>query len=444
MIGSEPCNSLKVPRMRWVASVACVFAAVVAAHAFAQEPPARAARLAYIEGAVSIQLTSDSTWTPASINTPLAAGYSVFTEPGARAEVRVSGTAIRLAEGTEIEISRLDDDNFRATVTSGTANVHVRLMPRERYVFATPQAILVVDSEGTYRIDYDPVLDESHFVVASGSAHMEGGVGNIVVKAGQSLRMGGGTDPSLDLERAPDDDEFDHWARSRDAGWRDAAARRYVSPYMTGYEDLDANGTWSSDPDYGPAWTPSSVAATWSPYSDGHWIHVQPWGWTWVDNASWGYAPFHYGRWVFANNRWSWCPGRRIDRPVYAPAVVGWTGSAAGPSATGWYPLAPWERFQPWYRATPAHADRVNTIVRDQPPRDWHGPPDAWRNWNRDHASRTVAHDSFSRHDAIALPAPRKPAKADAPGYAREAPPKAPPHPQQQAPAHPPEKEKEK
>ena len=23
-----------------------------------------------------------------------------------------------------------------------------------------------------------------------------------------------------------------------------------------------------------------------------------PWGWTWVDDAPWGFAPFHYGRWV--------------------------------------------------------------------------------------------------------------------------------------------------
>jgi hypothetical protein len=27
---------------------------------------------------------------------------------------------------------------------------------------------------------------------------------------------------------------------------------------------------------------------------------MSPWGWTWVDNAPWGFAPFHYGRWVGA------------------------------------------------------------------------------------------------------------------------------------------------
>jgi hypothetical protein len=378
---------------------ALALAALLAAPAVAQELPGRAARLAYIEGAASIQLTSDSNWDPATVNTPLSAGYSVFTEPGSRAEVRVSATAIRLAEGTEIEISRLDDDAFQATVTSGTASVHVRLTQRgERYVFATPQAVFAIDSEGTYRVDYDPVVDESHLIVVSGTAHVEGG--NVVVKAGESLRLGGGTDASSGLERAPEEDDFDHWAQSRDSGWRDSAARRYVSPYMTGYEDLDANGQWSNDPDYGAVWVPSRVGPAWSPYSDGHWANVQPWGWTWIDNATWGYAPFHYGRWVFVGNRWAWCPGRRTDRPVYAPAVVGWTGtgSVAGPSASGWYPLAPWEPLKPWYRATPTHVDSVNAIVRDHPPpREWKGSPDAWRNWNRDHATHAVSRETFPK-----------------------------------------------
>jgi hypothetical protein len=160
---------------------------------------------------------------------------------------------------------------------------------------------------------------------------------------------------------------------------------------MTGYEDLDANGRWSNDPDYGPLWTPSGVSPSWSPYGDGHWAQVQPWGWTWIDNASWGYAPFHYGRWVYAGKRWAWSPGRRIERPIYAPAVVGWTGtgaSVAGPNATGWYPLAPWERFRPWYRSSPVYVDRVNAAVRDRVSRD--------ANWNREHALHAVNRDTFA------------------------------------------------
>ena len=49
-------------------------------------------------------------------------------------------------------------------------------------------------------------------------------------------------------------------------------------------------------------------------------------GWTWVDSAPWGWAPYHYGRWVFVSGLWAWAPGRVVVRPVYAPALVAFLG----------------------------------------------------------------------------------------------------------------------
>ena len=31
---------------------------------------------------------------------------------------------------------------------------------------------------------------------------------------------------------------------------------------------------------------------------EGRWVWTEPWGWTWVDDQPWGFAPSHYGRWV--------------------------------------------------------------------------------------------------------------------------------------------------
>ena len=45
-----------------------------------------------------------------------------------------------------------------------------------------------------------------------------------------------------------------------------------------------------------------------------------------MDDAPWGFAPFHYGRWLWWGNRWHWAPGPKVARPVYAPALVGWMG----------------------------------------------------------------------------------------------------------------------
>src|SRR5207247_1385538 len=137
----------------------------------------------------------------------------------------------------------------------------------------------------------------------------------------------------------------------------------YGAQTMTGYQDLDRYGSWRDTPNYGQAWFPR-VHPGWAPYREGHWAYVQPWGWTWIDDAPWGFTPFHYGRWVEINRQWAWTPGRAVERPVYAPAVVNFLGGAAvdgaagagggmngSPPAVGWVPLGPQEVQLPAYRA---------------------------------------------------------------------------------------------
>jgi hypothetical protein len=108
-------------------------------------------------------------------------------------------------------------------------------------------------------------------------------------------------------------------------------------------------------------------------YRDGSWTWIDPWGWTWVDNAPWGYAPFHYGRWVYVNRHWAWAPGRRAERLVWAPALVGWVGGAgwnitfrdrSHRPGTGWYPLSPHDRYVPSWQASEEHQRWLNHQVR--------------------------------------------------------------------------------
>jgi hypothetical protein len=153
----------------------------------------------------------------------------------------------------------------------------------------------------------------------------------------------------------------------RDRGDDRNASTRYVSPEMTGVEDLDRHGRWEQSDEYGALWIPRGVAVGWAPYSTGHWVWISPWGWTWVDDAPWGFAPFHYGRWVYHRSNWCWTPGARVYRPVYAPALVAWVGgprvsvsvSIGGP-VVGWFPLAPREAYVPSYRVSPRYAREVN------------------------------------------------------------------------------------
>ncbi len=97
---------------------------------------------------------------------------------------------------------------------------------------------------------------------------------------------------------------------------------------MIGYQDLDENGTWRNDPEYGNVWVPNACRAGWAPYHDGHWAWVDPWGWTWVDDAPWGFAVSHYGRWADLGGTLGL--GSRSVRAwaIYAPALVAFVGGS--------------------------------------------------------------------------------------------------------------------
>src|SRR5712691_2647592 len=99
------------------------------------------------------------------------------------------------------------------------------------------------------------------------------------------------------------------------------------------YEPLAPYGTWIALPEYGQVWIPHDMSPEWRPYTIGRWVYTD-YGWTWVSDQEWGWAPFHYGRWAFvASYGWVWVPGT-----VWAPAWVAWRHA---PGWVGWAPLPP-------------------------------------------------------------------------------------------------------
>jgi len=381
----------------FIASVAFAYAQA----ATAQDIPSRVGRLAFTQGQVSVYQDPELGWDKAYVNTPVTSENSVWTDRGARAEVRVGGIAVRLDGETQLDVSRLDDDDFDAGVARGSINVRVRYKQSNDHItLNTAQALFILDGDGRYRLDVDEDREQARLTVFSGHAQMESSQGRIPVEAGRMIIVSGG---QYGVEQARVE-EFDRWADARDRQWIDSNTRNYVSSDMTGYEELDRYGSWSQDADYGSVWYPTQVSAGWAPYRYGHWTYVRPWGWTWIDDAAWGYAPSHYGRWVQVRNRWAWAPGYAVrERPVWAPAVVGFIGGAgfsvsiaAGSAApVGWYPLAPWERYQPWYQVNNTYVTRMNHYVVDRRPRWAQGQGDDWRRWNRDRAATVVNRDVF-------------------------------------------------
>ena len=350
------------------------FLSLAAGAAFAAgDPPGRVGRIAYVEGAVSFHTADQQAWSPAVLNYPVIAGESFWTEPGARAELQVGAAAIRLDDTTSLDVVALGDRATRLFLAQGALNLHLEALPPGGVEIATPRGAVTLLAPGTYHIAVSDAADTApgwlQAMVLDGSARMSGLRSGVEIRAGESAVLQGDP-PRVTLSEASATD-FDNWALARDEREREReqTALRYLSPEATGAADLDAYGSWGSDPGYGAVWYPSAVAADWAPYRYGHWAWIPPWGWTWIDDAPWGFAPFHYGRWVEIGGRWGWCPGERVARPIYAPALVAFIGGAgfgvtiaAGPAlpAIGWVPLAPHEIYRPDYPASVTYIRNVN------------------------------------------------------------------------------------
>ena len=332
------------------------------------EPPSRAARLGYISGTVSFSPASQPDWVQAVVNRPLTTGDRLWTDASSRAELQVGGAAIRLGADSSVTLLNLDDRIVQVQLSQGTLKIRVRhLAPGQTFEVDTPNLAFTIRRPGDYRIDVDPNDDATAVSVQNGEAEVYGEGASYAVTPRQSYRFYGTGLSDYDALPVRRDDDLDRWARDRDRRADMSPSARYVSQEVVGYEDLDAHGSWRADPTYGRVWTPTRVAAGWTPYRDGHWAWVDPWGWTWVDDAPWGFAVSHYGRWANFNGRWGWVPGPPRERAVYAPALVAFVGGrnlqvsvSVGSAAVGWFPLAPREVYQPSYPVSRGYFDNIN------------------------------------------------------------------------------------
>ena len=235
--------------MRRIALLLISLFALLAWPAAAQDIPGRVGRLAWTDGTVALYQDPDRGWDDAYLNSPLTSRNSVWTEPGARAEVQVGAMALRLDSASQLDISRLDDTAFDGTLEQGEMAVRIRhLRSGDLVRVATPQASFLLQGAGRYRLESDPDNGESRLAVFEGTAQLEGG--NVRVAAGQSIVVWGADRPSYALQDAYSTD-FDRWAMARDEHWIESRAPTYVSYDMTGYEDLDSYGSWSDDATYG-------------------------------------------------------------------------------------------------------------------------------------------------------------------------------------------------
>ena len=72
----------------------------------------------------------------------------------------------------------------------------------------------------------------------------------------------------------------------------------------------------------------------WRPYTVGHWVYTDEYGWYWHSYEPFAWAVYHYGRWGYdPSYGWFWVPG-----DTWAPAWVEWR---YGDRYVGWAPAGP-------------------------------------------------------------------------------------------------------
>ena len=325
------------------------------------DPPSRVARLGFLQGSVSFQPAGESEWVEAAQNRPMTTGDQLWADQDSRAELSLGSAVIDLNSNTGISLLNLDDRSTQIQLSSGSINVRVRhLNPDDAFEIDTPNQAFSIFQPGRYRVEASE--DGSYTVVSirQGEGESTGNGETYTLHAGQRATFDGTDALNAQVEDLGGPDDFDNWSDGRYQRYENSRSARYVSPDVVGYEDLDENGDWRPESSYGNVWFPH-VSEGWAPYREGHWAWVDPWGWTWVDDEPWGYAPFHYGRWMSVEGRWGWVPGPMEVAPVYAPALVVFVGGGGGFGGNmGWFPLGPREVYVPSYAVSRGYVNRVN------------------------------------------------------------------------------------
>ena len=352
-------------------------AAVCAAQA---DPQARMGRLSLVVGSVEATLEEGSNWTPATLNLPLGPMSRVRTGAQSRAEVRIGSVTIHIDANSALVLRTVDDNRLVIGLLRGDLALHVpsaadsgrvsvfgttssfdravafQVMAPGRYQFNrpgnNPLKVQVLEGQGQWTgLVPSAAPSGPSPAVGTAAATVAAGRQAAVDLAERSLGEAGDAQPT----------PFTEWARQRSQRVPDTQTLRHVSAEMTGAEELDKHGSWATDPRWGALWVPAGVAADWAPYRQGRWVHTTRRGWAWVDETPWGFAPFHYGRWMFHSGRWAWSPGARVERPIYAPALVGFYGGGPEPAAwVGWFPLGPGEAYRPGFTASAGFVQNLN------------------------------------------------------------------------------------
>ena len=341
----------------WLVLWGAAARAAASDEAWTPTPP----RLSHLEGEVSHWRPGAEEWAAARVNLPLAEGDALYTGDGAILEAQFGRRAfVRADEHTQLSLVAQQERRIQFKVTSGLVSFDLRSLDvGDTVEVSTPAAVFFIDHPGYYRVEVGE--RETHFITRrGGEATVTTADGRtLAIYPSEDIVITAGDPVQVATYAAPEPDAWDRWNDERSDRVGESMSARYLPPGVYGAEDLDYYGHWRVVPTYGAVWIPYGVNVGWVPYSTGYWVWDPYYTWTWVDEAPWGWAPFHYGRWVYLDGYWAWAPGPVIRRPVYSPALVAFlihdgdvsVRLSVGLPGLWWVALSWGEPVIPWWGA---------------------------------------------------------------------------------------------
>jgi hypothetical protein len=323
------------------------------------------ATLSVVSGYVTIVRADSGQQFAGTINAPLMAGDYIATGAASHAVCQFDGvTTLRIAPNTQVRLVNLNPGARAVQLAAGTTSL-------AEYAYGaaeidTPSIAMRPNQRGVYRVS---VFSNGETLVAvrSGVATVSYGSGSQTVGPDTTLvATGPYSSPAIALQGPLGSDSFDQFDAQQDQYATNAYnANPYLAPQLAGYTNFASYGQWQNVPGYGYAWAPNNQS-NFAPYQNGQWTWEPGYGYTWVPSEPWGYVPAHYGSWFYNNNYggWLWQPPAYQTQTTavslastWLPALVaffliganGNSGNPYGSGNIGWVPLAPGERYQPWY-----------------------------------------------------------------------------------------------
>jgi hypothetical protein len=166
------------------------------------EPPARVGRVSFVSGNLALHMPGQNERSAAAINYPVATGTALWTDPDARAEIRIGPNAIAMTSGSELDIGRLTTPVTQINLPQGRIYLRVRQLDgTHTFEIAIPRGGVLLLQPGVYDIDSGSEDQPARVAVFEGAARFAGNGVDIEIKPGEVAVLSGSNPVTASIER---------------------------------------------------------------------------------------------------------------------------------------------------------------------------------------------------------------------------------------------------